>query len=61
MLKMTKEEISDYASVIDPDTFPYFCAVTGELEQNLRSVIRTTIVDLIRFRILHHWCKSGKR
>ena len=52
---MNRAEMTDYVSGLNPAEFPYACAVTGELTRSLWQAIHTTIVDLFKYRIIHHW------
>lgn len=59
MGKLSKAETVSYVSSIDAKLFPYFCAATGELAENLRAVLRETIRDLFKCGILHHWRRTA--
>lgn len=55
MKAMSRHIMLDYVSGIDPAEFPYACAMSGELAPSLWHAIRTTFVDLFKFRIVHRW------
>ncbi len=54
-MRMTDEEIRNYAAGIDPKEFPFFCVTTGELADSLWYVIRETLRNLFRHGFISRW------